>query len=279
MGAETVSSAAAAAWMQRWDAQQERYVADREERFAVICDVVELAVQEVAEPVVLDLGCGPGSLAARVRERLPSATVVGIDSDPLLLGLARAHYGTAVEWVDADLGGDSWAAAVPATVHAAVSTTALHWLSADDLGRLYRALAARMPSGGVLIDGDHLGFADERLNELALAVRDRRATRAGVQDNEEWLPWWDAILADPQFAGLARARAARQSAKDSAAEDGTGQDGAGPAGAGHDSHQQHRHHGNGLTAEDHIGLLRAAGFGSVAPMWQSGDDHVLVAIR
>ncbi|MBB4684209.1 class I SAM-dependent methyltransferase [Amycolatopsis jiangsuensis] len=264
MGAETLSRETAAAWMRRWDAQQERYVADREERFAVLCDVVELAVREVAEPVVLDLGCGPGSLAARLRERLPHAAVYGIDSDPLLLGLARAHYGDAVTWVDADLGGAAWTDSLPETVHAAVSTTALHWLATEELAALYRTLGARTAPGGVLANGDHLGFADRRMNELALAIRDRRATRAGVQDNEEWLPWWDAVLAEPEFAGLALARATRKSTVDTSA---------------HDSHQQNTHHGNGLTVEDHLGLLQAAGFTSAAPMWQSGDDHVLVAVR
>jgi trans-aconitate methyltransferase len=44
---------------------------------------------------VLDLGCGPGSLAARLLERLPAASVVAIDSYPLLLApvteAARAY--------------------------------------------------------------------------------------------------------------------------------------------------------------------------------------------
>ncbi|MDT8914951.1 hypothetical protein [Amycolatopsis sp. PS_44_ISF1] len=42
-----------------------------------------------------------------MRQRLPSATVIGIDSDPLLPGLARACYGSAAQWVEADLGGPS----------------------------------------------------------------------------------------------------------------------------------------------------------------------------
>jgi hypothetical protein len=45
-------------WLDRWDRQQERYVADREERFAVIADVVAATV-EGDSPRILDLGCGP----------------------------------------------------------------------------------------------------------------------------------------------------------------------------------------------------------------------------
>jgi len=43
------------------------------------------AVQECAgrpDPLVLDLGCGPGSLAVRLLGRIPAATVVGIDASP-----------------------------------------------------------------------------------------------------------------------------------------------------------------------------------------------------
>ncbi|MEC3976396.1 class I SAM-dependent methyltransferase [Amycolatopsis sp. H20-H5] len=258
----TVSSEAAATWLHRWDVQQERYVADREERFTVLCDVVESALEQVPEPVVLDLGCGPGSLAARLHERLPSARIIGIDSDPLLLGLARAHYGERIEWVDADLGGTTWPDAVPRTVHAAVSTTALHWLPTDRLAALYRTLGTLITRGGVLVNGDHLGFGDERMDRLATTVRDRRAARAGVQDNEEWRDWWSGVLADPRVAGLARARAERVGAARAAGEGG-----------------QQSHHGNGCTVGDHVELLRSAGFGGVAPLWQVGDDHVLAAVR
>lgn len=244
--------AVAQAWVSRWDAQQERYVADREERFTVLCDVVETALADVPEPVVLDLGCGPGSLAARLKRRLPHARVVGIDADPLLLGLARAYYGDAIDWVDADLTSADWQRKVPRTVHAAVSTTALHWLPEAGLARLYRTLADLMaPNGGVFVNADHIGNGDERVDSLIRTIRERRATRAGVTGNEEWRPWWDAILADPNFTDLVRDRAER-----------TGD-----------------HVGNSLSVTGHSGLLRDAGFASVAPVWQIGDDHVLVALR
>lgn len=252
----------AADWLRRWDAQQERYVADREERFTVVCDVVETALERVPDPVIVDLGCGPGSLAGRLRERLPSAVVIGIDSDPVLLGLARAHYGEAVRWVDADLADTTWQREVPATIHAAVSTTALHWLSPDRLAALYRALGTLIAPGGVLVNGDHLRLGDERLHALATTVRERRAARVGVQANEEWRAWWDAILRDPHFDGLARTRAHRIAERDRAEDD------------------ERRSHGdNGVAVGEHVEMLRAAGFTDAAPVWQVGDDHVLAAVR
>ena len=54
---------------------------------------------------MLDLGCGPGSLAVRLLDRMPAARVVAIDTDPLLLALGRAAYGgrSGLRFVDQDL--------------------------------------------------------------------------------------------------------------------------------------------------------------------------------
>ena len=74
-------------WLERWDAQQRTYVPEREERFAVIADVVAAVAGD--RPRVLDLGCGPGSLSLRLLDRLPGASVVAVDADPVLLTLGR----------------------------------------------------------------------------------------------------------------------------------------------------------------------------------------------
>src|SRR3954466_4573527 len=76
-------------WLARWDRQQEFHIPDREERFDVIADVVE-AIAERPNPLVLDLGAGPGSLQLRLLDRIPAARVVAVDADATLLGLARA---------------------------------------------------------------------------------------------------------------------------------------------------------------------------------------------
>jgi trans-aconitate methyltransferase len=37
---------------------------------------------ERPDPLVIDIGCGPGWLAVRLLARLPHATVIGLDADP-----------------------------------------------------------------------------------------------------------------------------------------------------------------------------------------------------
>lgn len=241
-------------WTERWDAQQERYVADREERFDVVGDVVEHATREQHSSVVVDLGCGPGSLSGRLAHRLPGAEIIGVDADPLLLGLGRAHYTERVRFVDADLADPTWPqlAGLPEQVDAAVSATALHWLEPAQLEDLYARLADHLRPGGVFVNADHLRLPEPAVEELALQVRAARATRVGVTDNEDWHGWWDAVLADETLAPLVDERSQRAITHGGA---------------------------NGLSADGHGELLRKAGFTEVGTVWQSGDDHVLVGVR
>jgi SAM-dependent methyltransferase len=283
----TVPSDVATEWTRSWDAQQEGRIPDRELRFTVLCDILEIGLAEVEQPVIVDLGCGPGSLAGRLQERLPRAKIIGIDTDPLLLSLARSHYGDGIGWVDADLSGDAWRRHVPDTIHGAVSTTALHWLAKPALGDLYRGLGERMATGGILANGDHLGVGDVRLHGIARELRVRRAIRAGTSDRVGWSRWWDDVLSEPAFADIAAARAARPEA----AATGDGHDhghgdgyrighdhGGHSQGHGGGAHQ-HIHHGDRISVQEHAELLTAAGFTAVAPLWQYGDDHVLVAVK
>src|ERR1700679_3756202 len=73
-----LDAAAARDWIERWDLQQEVYMPDREERFTALIDAVE-AGSGRPDPLVLDLGCGPGCprrpswRSTPTRSRSPSA--------------------------------------------------------------------------------------------------------------------------------------------------------------------------------------------------------------
>jgi hypothetical protein len=104
----------------------------------------------------------------------------------------------------------------------------------------------------VFVDGDHFDLGDPALGEIATRVRHGRAARAGIAGREDWDAWWTAVGNDPALAGLLDERSARAIA----------------------------HHGsNHLTVAQHAELLRSAGFAGAGTVWQSGDDHVLVAVR
>lgn len=246
------------AWTARWEAQQAGYTIDREERFAILFDALE-AIVGAGPMTVLDVGCGPGSLAVRLLDRFPSATVIGVDVDPVLLALGRGAHGgmPGLRFADADLRDPGWSASLglDGPVDAAVSTTALHWLSLDDLARLYRDLAGLVRPGGAFLDADHdqLPEGAPRLVEAAramLALARRRAAPSAAP--ETWDDWWRAVAAEP---GLASALEARERLAH--------------------AHPQHRHR----LDEDCCRLLRAAGFAEAAVLWRHGHDRLLAAVR
>ena len=157
-------------WIERWDRQQEESLPDREDRFTALIDAVEEGTGR-PDPLVLDLGCGPGSLSVRLLGRLPQATVIAIDADPVALTLARAAYPDlpGLCLLDVDLRAPGWSGSLglDRPADAAVSTTALHWLPEPDLRSMYAELARVLRPGGLLLNGDHFVLDQEQSPVLA----------------------------------------------------------------------------------------------------------------
>jgi trans-aconitate methyltransferase len=244
-------------WLQRWEAQQSRSLLDREERFEAMIDFLRAAVGTA--PTVVDLGCGPGSLAARLADRLPQARIIAVDADPLLLELGRRAVGSRdgrITWVRADLREGSWTDAVEGQADGALSTTALHWLSPEELTALVGRLAALIRPGGVFLDGDHMTFdaSERRLAEAAERLTAEFRQEISEAGGEGWHEWWAAVEAEPGFEGLLAERRA----------------------AGWSGHPDYHRPGE-------LSFLRAlllrSGFAEAATVWQRLDNRVLAAIR
>ncbi|MEV6397008.1 class I SAM-dependent methyltransferase [Streptomyces sp. NPDC051907] len=250
----SISTLTAARWVERWECQQQRYAVDREERFTVIADVVEHVTLGRPAPLVLDLGSGPGALAARLARRMPAADVLAVDADPLLLELGSSHYGPALRYVEAEIGAPGWldGLALGRPVDAAVSTTALHYLGEAALGRVYGDLARQMRPGGVLVNGDHIALDAARVSALSVEIGRRHAERELAFTHEDWESWWSGAAADPELAPLLARRG---------------------------SHRHPPCEGNAPTLSGHVALLREAGFAQVGTVWQYGNSHVLAALR
>lgn len=245
-------------WLERWDRQQEYYIADREERFAVVADVVTAAIQR-PDPLIIDLGAGTGSLSVRLLDRIPDATVVAVDADPLLLGLARAAHADrrTLRIVEHDLRTPGWLTALdlPRRPDAFVSTTALHWLTRPQLGDVYARCGDVMAPGGILVNGDHLhdpSSTRPQLRALTAHVAQQRTARVGLGEREDWGAWWEAVGLAPELADLRSERGARPI--EHTVPDAP-------------------------SVDEHAELLHAAGFTEVGTVWQHGDDRVLVALR
>jgi SAM-dependent methyltransferase len=247
-------------WIERWDRQQEESLPDREDRFTALIDAVEEATGR-PDPLVLDLGCGPGSLSVRLLDRLPRATVIGIDADPVSLALARSAYGDrpGLRLVDVDLRVPGWSArlGLDRPADAAVSTTALHWLRENELRAMYAELATVLAPAGLLLNGDHFTLDAKEsptLARLDLALRQREDQRRFPDGHaESWSAWWAAAAADPVLAGHVAERERRR------VEAG--------------------HHGSESTQlATHVEALVQAGFTEVGTLWQRGDNRLLCAV-
>jgi SAM-dependent methyltransferase len=257
---QALSTEAARAWIERWDEQQENYLPDREERFTALIDTVEESAGR-PDPLVLDLGCGPGSLAVRLLSRLPKATVVAIDADPVLLALGRAAWADlpGLRFADADLRAPGWSQrlGLDREPDAAVSTTALHWLTEQALTALYAEVAGALRPGGLVLDGDHMSedkTAAPTLARLGRALIEREERRRSPGGRAEtWAGWWTAAAADPVLAPLVTARQR----------------------LGLDS----EHHGSAAgRLSVQVGALRAAGFAEVGTLWQRGENRLLCGV-
>ena len=210
-------------------------------------------------PRFIDLACGPGSLSHRLLARLPTATAVAVDFDPVLLELGRrtlARFARRITWLEADLRDTAWIGRLPRGPYDAVlSTTALHWLSPADLTRVYRQLHTILRPGGALLNGDTMGF-DANLpafRRLARTINHERTRAMRIHtDAEDWETWWRRLRAVPQLA---------------------------PQFAIRDERFPHAHHRDReIVADFHAHALREAGFREVGIVWQDLDNRVLLGV-
>lgn len=238
-------------WLDRWARCQVRYSDFRSERTSVVGDIIDAAARRLGETqaVVLDLGCGPGDLTASLAQRLPAATVVGIDRDPFLIGLGRAaHPGIRLQVADLHAAGAAevlteWG---PPTV--IVASSVFHYPAAPDLVVLIRRCAEALRPGGILVDVDHMPPRDPGLREIVTAL----APDDADPDSETWDAWWHAARKEPAFADSFAERDRLIA----------------PHGADND-----------LDMESRRELLSSNGFRDAAAIWQRGRSVILAGVR
>ena len=120
-----------------WDPKQ--YNQFESERAAPFLDLMAL-IEKRAGMQVVDLGCGPGSLTARLQESLPDSEVLGVDSSPEML--AQARPGPGLRFQEGRL------EEVEGTFDLVFTHAAIQWL--DDHERLIPKLWSHVRPGGQL---------------------------------------------------------------------------------------------------------------------------------
>lgn len=191
-------------WVGRFDRMQERYLVGRRDRFEIVVRIIRAVCPEPER--ILDLGCGTGSLTEAVLEAFPECHVVGIDLDASLLLLAThrlGRFGSRVRLLNDDLRCGDWMNQVGGNFDAAVSATALHWLSAEHLVELYRRLAVLLKPGGILLNADHVASKHPAIQTAW--QEHKRAALAPLAGREGWSDFMRAYAAalgrDPATMG------------------------------------------------------------------------------
>jgi tRNA (cmo5U34)-methyltransferase len=157
--------------LSEYDARIRTFIPD----YSSMLDAAVSALDGATRPlrVVLDLGIGSGALAWRCARARPRARLVGIDTDPGMLALARRRLrGVPTVLVHADL----VRAAFP-RCDAMTASFALHHIpTTRRKATLYARAFAALSPGGVFVNADCCPASNRRLY-----ARDRAAWRAHLE--------------------------------------------------------------------------------------------------
>ncbi|WP_127498917.1 class I SAM-dependent methyltransferase [Actinoplanes solisilvae] len=148
---------------------------------------------------VLDLGGGPGVVAARMASRWPSARVTMIDLDPVLLTMARSCPALTV--LDADLGEGEWTLAAGDGYDLVTAVMTVHYLRPERIRALYRRCRRVMSPGGLLVVADVM--PDDGLPAVMGALNPAPGEAAAEL---AWAQWWGEVASSPGFRPLMAAR-------------------------------------------------------------------------
>ncbi|GGQ73304.1 class I SAM-dependent methyltransferase [Couchioplanes azureus] len=170
---------------------------------------LEQAIHDAAQALrpdgprrVLDLGGGPGVLAARMARRWPSAAVTLLDLDPVLLALARAAGPRGVAVVDADLTSPAWTTRAGGAHDLITVVMTMHYLNPREARALYADALRCLAPGGLLVVADLM--PDDGAPTLMRAL-DPGAGEAAAE--LAWAQWWDDAARMPELRQPMRARA------------------------------------------------------------------------
>lgn len=173
-----------------WDAR--RYLRISQEYSRPFFDLLNQIKRDDFRTIV-DLGCGPGNLTQVLTERWPNATVVGVDSSPEMLELAKPGPRLRFELGDIR----SWRPDTPLDL--IISNAALQWV--PDHARLLPQLIEMLAPNGVLAVQmpDHFAMPVSRAIAEAVQAGPWRSALRGVgqhPDTVKPIEWYATFLRD-----------------------------------------------------------------------------------
>jgi ubiquinone/menaquinone biosynthesis C-methylase UbiE len=164
---------------QGWVSKDSQRAAEREAQFNAAISWLSVFVDGRSR--VMDLGCGPGTLAEKLLAAFPEMSVICSDGSDEMLRLARQRldsFGDKASFIQADFGADNWIAELPRDLDAVVSARAIHNLRKLKLiGPVYGQIFELLRPGGVFLNIERVNFSSPVLRsyyrELQMKTRGR----------------------------------------------------------------------------------------------------------
>ena len=156
----------------------------------------------------LDLGCGPGSLAAEWLRRGRQSAYLGLDFSETLLAEARAAVSRLagserVTFVAADLSTDAWADGLPPGFSGALSFAALHHLPSRAMReRVLRQVSDLLLPGGLFVHSEWQFQNSPKLMARRVAWETAGFDPASLEPGDTLLDWRASQPGQPEPAGL-----------------------------------------------------------------------------
>ena len=131
---------------------------------------------------ILDVGCGTGSLAIRLKQRTPDIDIIGLDPDPVVLARARKKAykrGFTIDWRNGFLSDDIVEQSRP--ISKVVSSLVFHQTPLEEKQQMLAKMHALLEPGGSLHIADY-GLQRSKLMRILF----RRTVQAidGIEDTQ-----------------------------------------------------------------------------------------------
>jgi len=177
---------------ERWGKMQEVHNPFRSLQIKIIVDSVKALSFEKIN--VIDLCCGPGTLAKELLNSDERINVIGIDADPFLLKIFEkviSRNNGRSSFFESDIRRRNVFSNL-ANTHAVVSFTSLHWLTQENQRILYKNIYSCLNNGGIFMNGDRLKITSAFFRGVEYGSKNE-------VNGETWDKFWEGLYHQYDF--------------------------------------------------------------------------------
>ncbi|MBI5043359.1 MAG: class I SAM-dependent methyltransferase, partial [Nitrospirae bacterium] len=149
---------------------------------------------------ILDLGCGPGSLAFHALQHYPNAYILAVDANSVLLAIGQQIPKKTTErlqFLEADIRQPDWWMAYKDTFDLVLSATTLHWLSPEHLTQVYQNIYQVLKLGGWFLSSDHIASDNsETQAHYRQMLQKHQQTAFRETGADDWDGFWQSLATE-----------------------------------------------------------------------------------